>query len=156
MDHNDDQEIEEQNEEDVVDISIGINAPPNNYVTSVERRVRRNRRELVWMINYEKGEGLSDDADLNVMMVTGDDPISFEEAIKSQKWRDAMMKEMESIEKNHTWELKDLPRGMKPIGVKWIFKTKFKENGEIDKFKARLVAKGMRNNMDYITHKYLL
>jgi len=29
-------------------------------------------------------------------------------------------------------KLTDLPRGMKPIGVKWIFKTKFKENGEID------------------------
>jgi len=41
------------------------------------------------MIDYEKGEGLSYDADLNVMMVTGDDPISLEEAIKSQKWRDA-------------------------------------------------------------------
>ena len=66
-------------------------------------------------------------------MVTGDDPISFEEAIKSQKWRDAMMKEMESIEKNHTWELTDFPKGMKAIGVKWIFKTKFKENGEKDK-----------------------
>ncbi|RDY07028.1 hypothetical protein CR513_08904, partial [Mucuna pruriens] len=70
------------------------------------------------------------------------DPSSFEEAIKSKKWRDAMMKEMESIEKNNIWELTDLSRGVKPIGVKWIFKTKFKENGEIDKFKARLVAKG--------------
>jgi len=58
------------------------------------------------------------------------------------------MKEMESIEKNQTWELTNLPRGMKPIGVKWIFKTKFKDNGEIDKFKARLVAKVMHNNMD--------
>ena len=35
-----------------------------------------------------------------------------------------------------------MPIGVKPIGVKWIFKTKLKENGEIDKFKARLVAKG--------------
>jgi len=66
----------------------------------------------------KKGEGLSDDTGLNVMMVTEDYPISFEEAIKSQKWRDAMMKEMESIEKNQTWELTDLPRGMKLIEVK--------------------------------------
>ena len=56
--------------------------------------------------------------------------------------RNAMMKEMESIEKNMNWELTDLPRGVKPIGVKQIFKTKFKETGEIDKFKARLLAKG--------------
>jgi len=49
---------------------------------------------------------------------------------------------MEVTEKNKTWELTDLPTGVKPNGVKWIFKTKLKENGEIDKFKARLVAKG--------------
>ena len=93
------------------------------------------------MKDYERGEGLSDDNGLNVMMVTKDDPISFKEAIKSEKWRNAIMKEMESIEKNITWELTDLPRGVKPIEVKWIFKTKFKETGEIDKFKARLLAK---------------
>lgn len=48
----------------------------------------------------------------------------------------------ESIEKNRTWELTTLPDGMKAIGVKWVFKTKLNENGEIDKYKARLVAKG--------------
>lgn len=76
------------------------------------------------------------------MMVTEDDPVTYEEAVKSKTWRDAMKKEMVAIEKNKTWELTNLPTGMKPIGVKWIYKTKLKENGEIDKFKARLVAKG--------------
>ena len=54
------------------------------------------------MKDYERGEGLSADNGLNVMMVTKDDPISFKEAIKSEKWRNAMMKKMESIEKNMT------------------------------------------------------
>ena len=31
--------------------------------------------------------------------------------------------------------------GAKKVGVKWIYKTKFNENGEVDKYKARLVAK---------------
>ena len=35
-----------------------------------------------------------------------------------------------------------LPPGGKTIGVKWVFKTKFNKNGEVDKYKARLVAKG--------------
>jgi len=138
---------QETAEENVVECYAGTDTYPNdshiiNYNIPVEGRVRRNRTEPVWMKDYERGEDLSDDNGLNVMMATKENPISFEEAVKSEKWRNAMMKEMESIEKNMTWELTDLPKGVKPIGVKWIFKNKFKETGEIDKFKARLVAKG--------------
>ncbi|XP_047162016.1 uncharacterized mitochondrial protein AtMg00820-like [Vigna umbellata] len=86
------------------------------------------------MADYETGE--------SAMIVTENDPVTVEEALKSKKWRDAMVKEMEAIERNQTWELTDAPTGAKPIGVKWVFKTKLRENGEIDKCKARLVAKG--------------
>ena len=140
------QETDDRNE-DVENNYASIDTYSNdshviNYETPVEGRVRRSRTEPVWMKDYEKGEGLSDDNGLNVMMVIKDDPISFEEVVKSEKWRNAMMKEMESIEKNMDWELTDLPKGVNSIGVKWIFKTKFKETGAIDKFKVRLVAKG--------------
>lgn len=35
-----------------------------------------------------------------------------------------------------------LPKGTKTIGVKWLYKTKLNEKGEVDKFKAQIVAKG--------------
>ena len=70
------------------------------------------------------------------------DPLSFEEAVKSSKWRLAMDAEMRAIERNETWCLTELPTGVKKIGVKWIYKTKFNELGEVDKYKARLMAKG--------------
>lgn len=70
------------------------------------------------------------------------DPQSFEEAQKSQEWRDAMKEELDAIHKNGTWELVDTPPEKKIIGLKWIFKTKFKANGQVLKHKARLVAKG--------------
>ena len=59
--------------------------------------------------------------------------------------------EIEAIERNGTWELTDLPKGMKKIGVEWVFKTKLNENGEVDKCKARLVAKGyaQQHGIDY-------
>ena len=95
------------------------------------------------MIDFEIGEGLSNEDDLNAMlMLTADDPLTYKEVVKSKKWRDAMAAEIESIEKNKTWELTSLPEGVKPIGVKWVFKTKLNENGEVNKYKARLVAKG--------------
>jgi len=95
------------------------------------------------MQDYEIGENLSEEEDLNAMIIlTEDDPSIFEEAVKSKKWRDAMNKEIEAIERNETWVLTTLPEGVNNIGVKWIFKTKLNESGEIDKCKARLVAKG--------------
>ncbi|PNX58743.1 reverse transcriptase, partial [Trifolium pratense] len=62
-----------------------------------------------------------------------------------------MVAEIEAIKKNKTWELTDLPKGQKTIGVKWVYKTKLNEKGEIDKFKARLVVKGYKqeHGVDY-------
>ena len=43
---------------------------------------------------------------------------------------------------NNTWELVDHPEDKEVIGLKWVYKTKYKEDGSIQKYKARLVAKG--------------
>ena len=111
-----------------------------NSLGPVQGRARQVPR---WMQDYETGEGLSEEEDLRAMTVLAEaDPITFEEAVKSKKWRDAMNAEIEAIERNKTWDLTILPEGVKTIGVKWVFKTKLNENGEIDKCKARIVAKG--------------
>ncbi|GJS73437.1 ribonuclease H-like domain-containing protein [Tanacetum coccineum] len=49
-----------------------------------------------------------------------------------------MNKEMKALYDNDTWEVNDLPKGRKSIGVKWVFKIKYKSNGEIKRYKARL------------------
>jgi hypothetical protein len=78
--------------------------------------------------------------ELNV--VSSDEPNTFDEAEQDPCWRGAMLEEMQSIEENGTWYLADLPAGHKAIGLKWIFKVKRNEGGEIVKHKARLVVKG--------------
>ena len=114
---------------------------------------RRTRSQPIWMRDYESGDGLSGEEEdmTNLAMFVAVDPISFEDAVKSEKWRHAMDLELEAIEKNGTWELTDLPDGGKKIGVKWVYKTKLNENGEVDKYKARLVAKGyaQQHGVDY-------
>lgn len=62
-----------------------------------------------------------------------------------------MDQEIKAIEKNDTWELVDLPAGSRKIGVKWIYKTKYNQNGKVEKQKARLVAKGysQKYGVDY-------
>ena len=108
--------------------------------TNIEGRVRRCP---VWMRDYVSGEGFFEEKDMAYLALFTDiDPISYEEAVKSDKWNKAMDSEIEAIERNNTWELIDMPSGGKVIGVKWIYKTKLNEKGEVDKYKARLVAKG--------------
>ena len=54
-----------------------------------------------------------------------------------------MEEEMQSLHKNLTWELVELPKGKRAIGCKLVYKKKESiSEKEGAKFKARLVAKG--------------
>ena len=82
------------------------------------------------------------------------EPESYEEAVNSEdreNWKRAMNNEMESLAKNQTWELTDLPDDAESIPCKWVFRMKTNPDGSIDKYKARLVVKGFnqRKGMDY-------
>ncbi|CAJ2668206.1 unnamed protein product [Trifolium pratense] len=112
----------------------------------------RPRRPPGWMRDYVTGQEQIEDNGLhNLAVFCNDDPDTYEEAAKHEVWRKAMDQEIEAIEKNGTWELTELPEGSKRIGVKWIFKTKYNENGKVEKYKARLVAKGysQQHGVDY-------
>jgi transposase InsO family protein len=74
-----------------------------------------------------------------------DDPLTFMEAVESKQsshWIEAMKEELDSMAKNQVWDLVTLPKGVKPVGCKWVFKTKKDSKGNIERHKARLVAKG--------------
>nr|GEU43116.1 ribonuclease H-like domain-containing protein [Tanacetum cinerariifolium] len=57
-------------------------------------------------------------------------------------WVDAMNAEIDALYKNNTLELADLLAGRKAIGFKWVYKIKYKSDGEIERIKGRLVVKG--------------
>lgn len=75
-----------------------------------------------------------------------DEPSTYSEVVSSvdsDKWIMAMQEEMESLQKNKTWELVELPKGKNAVRCKWVFKRKDGIPGvEEPRFKARLVAKG--------------
>ncbi|KAL0451585.1 UNVERIFIED_CONTAM: putative mitochondrial protein [Sesamum latifolium] len=70
------------------------------------------------------------------------EPQSYSEAVQHAKWRNAMQAEINVLEHNHTWRLTSLPEGKRPIGCKWVFKTKLRADGTVERYKAQLVAKG--------------
>ncbi|GKE06459.1 retrovirus-related pol polyprotein from transposon TNT 1-94, partial [Tanacetum coccineum] len=55
-----------------------------------------------------------------------------------------MYKIVLALEDNDTWELTTLPKGKKAIGSHWIYKTKLRADGAVERKKARLVAEGNR------------
>ena len=53
-----------------------------------------------------------------------------------------MTEKMQAIEKNSTWELVHIPEGKNVVGLKWVFRTKYNADRNIQKQKARVVDKG--------------
>ncbi|GKA60702.1 ribonuclease H-like domain-containing protein [Tanacetum coccineum] len=78
-------------------------------------------------------------------------PKSYEEAALDKNWVQAMNEETQALYENNTWDLVELPRNRRAIGSKWVYKTKLKSTGEIDRYKARLVAKwfNQKEGIDY-------
>ena len=79
------------------------------------------------------------------------EPESYAEAAKDANWRAAMEEEMHALAENETWDLVDAPRGVKPIGCRWVYKVKYNTDGSVNRYKARLVAKGyaQQHGIDY-------
>ncbi|KAL0457764.1 UNVERIFIED_CONTAM: Retrovirus-related Pol polyprotein from transposon RE2 [Sesamum latifolium] len=62
--------------------------------------------------------------------------------IDSEKWLEAIKSEIDSMGSNQVWTLLYPPKGVRPVGCKWVDKRKLEADGEVTAFKARLVAKG--------------
>jgi len=73
------------------------------------------------------------------------------ESSTSDEWKLALQDDMESMRKNHVWDLVDLPPGRKTIENKWVLKVKQNAKGYIERYRARLMAKGytQREGIDY-------
>ncbi|KAM1487717.1 hypothetical protein ACFX2I_001756 [Malus domestica] len=100
-----------------------------------EDQVRRSIRSRRPSTKYSSSE--------YIMLTNYGEPETYEEARAhndSDKWMKAMESEMDSLSKNDTYELVELPKGRKALKNKWVFKLKRDDN--MTRYKARLVVKG--------------
>ena len=70
------------------------------------------------------------------------EPKRVEEALQDENWVESMHEELNQFVRNDVWELAPRPENVHVIGIKWIFKNKIDEDGEIIRNKSRLVAQG--------------
>lgn len=121
-------------------------------MSNCQVREGRNTRRPQYLNDYVTRNESEVEEEVNMVEMNSYDLTTFEGAEKILKWREDMDEEMNSIMKNQTWKLADFPHGAKCVGVKWIYKAKFNEHGEINKYKARLVEKrySQKHGIDYI------
>nr|GEV93480.1 putative ribonuclease H-like domain-containing protein [Tanacetum cinerariifolium] len=73
------------------------------------------------------------------------------DALQDPSWVEAMQEELLQFKIQNVWTLVDCPKGVRPIGTKWVLKNKKDERGIVIKNKARLVAHGhtQEEGIDY-------
>nr|GEV21957.1 putative ribonuclease H-like domain-containing protein [Tanacetum cinerariifolium] len=80
-----------------------------------------------------------------------EEPKKISDALKDPSWVEAMQEELLQFKIQNVWSLVDCPKGVSPIGTKWVLKNKKDERGIVIRNKARLVAQGhtQEERIDY-------
>ena len=63
-------------------------------------------------------------------------PNTFQEALSHPGWHSAMIKDMDALNGNGTWNLVHLPTEKKVIGCRWVFILKVNPDGSVALLKA--------------------
>ena len=83
----------------------------------------------------------------------GEMPTTFQSSMESSnavKWKEACDSEIDSLRKNKTWELVELPKGRKAIGCRWVFQVKENQDGEVERSRRVLWPRAScRSMVDY-------
>eukprot|EP00963_Diacronema_lutheri_P012970 scaffold2152_cov336-Pavlova_lutheri.AAC.1 len=74
-------------------------------------------------------------------------PLTLDEALNSPQhddWKLALQEEVSSLSEQDVFDVVDRTPKMKTLPCKWVFKVKYDQDGNIQRFKARLVDKGFK------------
>ncbi|GKA48900.1 retrovirus-related pol polyprotein from transposon TNT 1-94 [Tanacetum coccineum] len=114
--------------------SKGISAHPLENIIGDKDRPVSTRKQLetdaMWCFFNE--------------FLTHVEPKTYKQALEHSCWIEAMQEEIHEFERLDVWILVPCPDNILIIPLKWIFKIKLDEYGDVLKNKARLVAKGYR------------
>ena len=84
------------------------------------------------------------------------EPTSASLALTIPHWKKTMEAEYQALVNNHTWDLVPNSDGLRVIKCKWVFRTKLKANGSLDKYKLGWLLRGFNKLLEQIFHKLLV
>jgi len=126
----------------LIEFATPLSANPNLDADDDEEEHRYRKLDNILGTDAVPGLANRDTVEAELHSVSVEEPRTLKEADGDPNWVAAMEEEMKSIRDNRTWSLVELPQGHRAIGLKWLYKVKRDESGNIVKYKARLVAKG--------------
>ena len=62
---------------------------------------------------------------------------SYADADNNANCHATMKEEMHTLANRESWDLVHAPKGVKPIGYRWVYKVKYNTNGSVNRYKAR-------------------
>ena len=133
--------VTKENENSVFDKCL-VNKHKKVFHQQQQTPHMKAKQELLAMVTSEE------QSDIN--SVHYKEPKSYTEALASKEhkyWRDAIDKEIMSIEAHDCYTEVTIPYGIsgrKILTLRWVFKRKLRGDGSLDKYKARLCAQGFK------------
>eukprot|EP00963_Diacronema_lutheri_P005229 scaffold408_cov347-Pavlova_lutheri.AAC.3 len=85
-----------------------------------------------------------------------EEPKTIQEALaspQSEDWKLAINKEIRSLSEQNVFEVVQKTPDIQPLPCKWVFKIKYDQHGNLQRFKARLVAKGYKQILGIDFHE---
>ncbi|KAE8913543.1 hypothetical protein PF003_g2706 [Phytophthora fragariae] len=120
-------------------------------MSSNKKKAWRRERYVTCSVARTAGAEMTEAAQQNttsgnvVSSVLERDPRNYKETMRSRQkiaWLKAIGEELKALESNGVWEVVRLPKNVRVLHTKWVFKTKLDAEGLIERLKARLVACG--------------
>lgn len=85
-------------------------------ITEQSENSRRRRKEPTWMRYFVSGEEIREEEIRNwALYISNNYQVTYYDAAREKKWQNAMEAEIQTIERNNTWELVHLPPKAKKL-----------------------------------------
>ena len=127
-----------------------LNGGEENYNNNNSKTTALNNQDIL----KEEIKKFGNNNNEPINQYQDNEPVNYQEAISTnekEQWREAIKEEINSLIKNETFKIEKLTTKPKQIDTKWVFKRKYKSDGDLERYKARCCIRGylQTDGIDY-------